>query len=223
MTDVPFKVKTSEESAAEAIYFLLLQSYLLQKPDVKDLYGLLLSHYQEYPQSLNILTKNDLIRIKRIQDDVKNNQYSLFQGTLDFSPGVPESLRKEKSEKSHRELCQDIVERRESLLEPLLGPLKFISTEHPTIFGPIDILAQNGDTIHIIEVKTKSADHSIVGQLMKYYVGMSLKIPIRHFDDVKMMALCPGYDKASYSGLGNIGASIMLLKSKPLEIKELKI
>jgi hypothetical protein len=167
----PFEaiVKTPEESEAISLYFLTLHSYLLQKSDLKDNYEMLVEHYTRHPKSLLILTKNDLIRLKRIQEDIVNNKYSLFSGTIDSNDNLPE-FKKEKNDIRHTILCDKIIEKKE-IIESITGPINYMSREHPTIFGPIDIVVQSEDTVFIIEVKTSRADHSIIGQVMKYFIA----------------------------------------------------
>jgi len=215
------KIKDPESASAEAIYFLVLHSYLLQKPDFKNYYEMLVDHYIKHPKSLQILTKNDLLRLKRIQDDVINNKYSLFSGNLNFNSDLPE-FKKEKNNIKHAELCNKIVDDKK-ILEALIGPINFLSREYPTPFGPIDIVAQSDDTVFVIEIKTSTADHSIIGQVMKYYIALSLKLIIRQYDDVKMITLCPGYDKTSYFGLKQVGARPLIINATSLEINELKM
>jgi hypothetical protein len=181
---------------------------------------MLLDHYTKYPKSLLVLTKNDLLRLKQIQEDIVNNRYSLFSGTLDFNNNLPE-FKKEKSDIKHAKLCDKLIEKTDTL-ESLVGPINYISREHPTPFGPIDIVVQSGDTAFVIEVKTYKADHAIIGQVMKYFIALSLKLIIRHYDDIKMITLCPGYDKASYFGLKQIGARPLIINTNSLEISELE-
>jgi hypothetical protein len=214
-------LKTALESTTEALYFRAFQSYLLQQPDLKDNYGMLLDHYKNHPDSFKALTKNDLLRIKQMQDDVQNNRYTLLCGSTNFSNDVIEALKKEKSDKRHKEICDGLIDRMHEIFTPVIGPIIYCSTEHPTMFGPIDIVLQSGETSYVIEVKTNTATHAIVGQVSKYFIGLSLKLITRHFDKVKMMTLCPGYDKASLAGLKRIGADPFILNTNTLEINRL--
>jgi hypothetical protein len=211
---------TAFESTASCLYYSLLHSYLLQKQDLRDSYDVLVDHYKTNPESLKILSKNDLIRLKKIQDDILNNRYTLFSGSLDLSVNLPE-FREEKGNVKHADLCNRIIGD-PKILESIIGPINYLSREHPTPFGPIDIVAQSLDTIYVIEVKTSKSDHSIIGQVMKYFIALSLKLIIKHYDNVKMITLCPGYDKASYFGLKQIGARPLIINTKTLEINELE-
>lgn len=206
-------MKPMAQIEAEALYFRMYHSYLLQKENLHDDYEMLRQHFHDHPGCFSSLTKNDLLRIKLVQEDIESDKHSLFTSQLDLSPGIPDALKKEKTKQNHKELCSTIIRSYSSLLEPFLGPEDFINREHPTMFGPVDIIAQSGQCMYVIEVKTVSADHSIIGQVMKYFVGMSLGLIKRFYDEVKMVTVCPGYDDASYKGLKSIGATLLLINS----------
>ena len=213
--------KTSDELEAEYLYFRLYNSYLLRTPDLRSNYVMLLDLWQKNPKSLRILSKNDLLRLQRVQSDIQNERYSLFSEGLNLSDPVPESLKTEKSQGLHRDLCMEILKRKE-LLEPFIGPIDYVNGEHPVKFGLIDILAVSGDTAYIIEVKTDSATHAIAGQVTKYFVGLSLTLSRKWVDDIKIITVCPGYDRVSQLQLGQIGAKCLVFSGyNPLEIKAL--
>lgn len=207
---------TSFEIDTEALFYRLLHSYLLQQPALQDNYAMLLDHYQKHVGSFKILRKHELLWLKKIQNDIKDNKLSLFSAPLDFSSAL-EILNKEKSDQSHKEICREIIKNK-ALVEPFTGPIKEMNVEHPVKFGFIDIIAYHERCVYIIEIKSKSADHSIIGQMMKYYIGMCLKLVLKMFDEVRMITLCPGYDQASFSGLKQIGALPLLISRKPLRI-----
>jgi hypothetical protein len=212
--------RSPDASEAEVFYFRLLHSYLLQQPDLHLNYEILLDVYNRAPEAFSIFTRNDLLRIKQIQDDIKTGRHTLFSGPLSLSTDIPDALRKEKSDHTHRQICREIAQH-PSVLEPHTGPIHFLNLEHPTQFGLIDILAQSEECAYIIEVKTKAADHSIIGQVQKYFVGMSLKLMYKTFDEIKILTVCPGYDQPSYQGLRHIGAKSLILRDNPLSINTL--
>jgi hypothetical protein len=207
---------TSFEIETDALFYRLLHSYLLQQPALKENYAMLLGHYHEHQESFKILKKHEILWLNQIQNDVKNNRLSLFSSPLDLSP-TSEILKKEKSDQSHKDICREIIRNKE-IIEPFTGPIKEMNIEHPVRFGFIDLIAYSNRRVYIIEIKSKSADHSIVGQMMKYYVGMCLKLVLKLFDEVKMITLCPGYDQSSFSGLKQMGAIPLIISKKPLRI-----
>ena len=70
----------------------------------------------------------------------------------------------------------------------------------------------------MIEVKTEPAEHDIIGQVMKYFIGLSLKLILRHFNEVKMITLCPGYNEMAFKGLQQIGALPLLINPKNFRV-----
>lgn len=203
----------------KALYFRLYRSYLLRSPDLNQNYDMLLDHYNQYPNSFSVLSKKDLLRIKQIQKDIQENRHSLFSFPIDLNNDIPEALKREKSSKTHKEFCKAIA-KDPYILEPYTGHPEFVNLEHPTIYGPIDVIIYSNKCAYIIEIKTEAADHSIIGQVMKYYIGMSLKLSLGFFDDVKIICLCPGYDRMSYSNLKRIGAQCLILKDNPISIEK---
>jgi len=210
---------TNEELETEALFFRLLNSYLLQRPCLKDDYGMLLNHYKKHKETFHILRPAYIQWIGNIQDDLHNNRYSLLSGNMSFDETIPEAIKKEKTSQKHSEICHELVKRKKELLEPFTGPLQSMNFEQPTIYGPIDIYAQNGSVAYVIEVKTNTADHSIIGQVMKYYIGLCHKLILKMFEEVKTMTVCPGYDSISLKGLKRIGTTPILFEGNPINTK----
>lgn len=211
-------------NSSEALLFFhkLYRSYLLQDQYIKENYEILKDIYNKSPESFSVFSKKDILRIKQIQDDIKNNQFTLFSGSVNLNSDIPESLKKEKTDKKHKELCLEIIKNR-NLLEKYTGTIHDLNREHPTRFGPVDIIIRNNRCIYVIEVKTKAADHSIIGQVQKYFIGISLKFILNIYDEVKIITLCPGYDETSYKGLKRINALPLILNSNPIKIKKLQL
>jgi hypothetical protein len=212
-------IKTiNEESTTEVLFYFALHSFLLQRTDFKDKFEMLRNQYQEHPTTFKIFSKPQLLWIKKMQDSYKTNSFTLFEE-------VPLCLEKytpprgSKSEQKHHDLCMDIWKNRTTTIEPYTGPIDSTCYEFPVIYGNIDLLVQSKRIIHIIEVKTETATHAIVGQVMKYYVGMCLKLFLKLFDEIKMITICPGYDQASFDGLRQIGATPLIIDSKSLIVK----
>ena len=209
---------TNAEIDTEALFFRLLHSYLLQRNTIQEDFGMVLDHYNDYPESFRVLKPTYLRWLEKIQEDVKSGRYTLFSGALASNDIFLESLKREKSDQKHKDICRNLILRKDDILAPITGPIDDINVEHPTIFGPIDIYVRSGACAYIIEVKSCSADHSIIGQVMKYYVAICLKLILKLYEEVKMITICPGYDKASFNGLKQIGAQPLVMCGKPLKI-----
>jgi hypothetical protein len=199
----------SEDITTEALYYRAHHSFLLQSPEFRTDFELLTHQYQSFPESFKVLSKPDVIRIRQMQDSYRTGRFTLFDLVPDLSmPNFPTSG---KSDRKHGELCMEIWKRRESVLEPHTGLIDSACLEYPVRFGKVDLMVQSGSCAYIVEVKTETADHAIVGQVMKYFVGMCLKLILKMFNEIKIITLCPSYDEASMLGLRQIGAKALIL------------
>lgn len=201
----------------EALFFLAYNSFLLQKSDFKSYFEMLVDNYKHSKGSFKQFTKIELLRIKQMQDAYKTGKISIFESSI-----IPISdiiiQGKYKSEKNHRDLCKELYLKRKESLEPFIGHIDSICFEFPIIYGNIDLMAICNKIAYIIEVKSTSADHAIVGQVMKYFIGLSLKLNLRHFNEVRMVTICPGYDEPSYKGLKQVGAQSLIVDPKSFKV-----
>jgi hypothetical protein len=197
----------------EALFFLAYNSFLLQKPEFKDYFEMLVDDYKHSKDSFNQFSKLELLKIKQMQDSYKTGKISIFEvSKMTESDIIMQG--NYKSEKNHKDLCRELYLNREKSLEPFIGKIDNICFEFPIIYGNIDLMAICNKIAYIIEVKSTSADHSIIGQMMKYFVGLSLKLNLRHFNEVKMVTICPGYDEPSYKGLKQVGSQSLIVDPK---------
>lgn len=176
--------------------------------------------YHKNPNSYRIFSREQLLTIKKIQEDIKNDTYTLFPGSLNLSDNYPESLNREKTDTSHVNLCMKLA-RTKKLFEPFTGSIDYINLEHPTRFGPVDIMIISDMIAYVIELKTTPATHAIIGQVMKYWIGMSLNLILKFYNTVKIITICPGYDENAYKGLKRVNALPLMISENPLSIKEL--
>ena len=207
----------SEEKTSECLYYRAYRSFLLQSPEFNIDFQLLQKQRSDFPDSFSLLTDKDQIRLRQMQSAFYTGRFVIFEGcTYEFSniilpdPG--------KSDKNHKELVNEIYKQRAVILEPYTGPIEDACIEYPVIDGFVDLMAQSNRCAYIIEVKTSTADHAIIGQTMKYYVGVSLQLVLKFFNDVKIITICPGYDPASYRGLKQIGATILSINTENMKV-----
>ena len=215
--------KSPSEIITRELFFRLYFSYLLRSKDFNYNYDLLIEQYNLCPDSFKILNKYDLLKLKQIQDDKKNDKYSLFSGTLDFSEELSSIVVEEKKKEKHKDLCDNIVKEKDTILQKIFSrPITYCSREHPTRFGPIDIVIEDDDSCaYIIEVKTETAQYQIVSQASKYFIGLSLKLNLGFFNRVEIITMAPGYKEETLRGLQQIGAKPLLIYNNPLKIKEI--
>jgi hypothetical protein len=205
------------ENTAEALFFMTYHSFLLQEQDFIDNFEMLLDHYKHFPESFKNFKKLEILRIAQMQNAYKKGRIVLFEGTDCTQLTDPPQIN-EKSDKNHRELCSGIYLNRDKLIEPYTGSIDNACLEFPTLYGNIDIMVQSGSCAYVIEVKTVPAEHDIIGQVMKYFIGLSLKLILKHFDEVKMITLCPGYNSIAFKGLQQIGALPLIINPRNFQI-----
>jgi hypothetical protein len=192
-------------------------AFLVQDGRFKDFFEMLKDQYQRYPESFKKLTKADILRIKIMQDSYDTNTFRLFDGPcLELNTPVPG--RGEKSEKKHFELIKEVYKRKESTLEPHTGIIESACLEYPVRYGNIDLMVISNNVGWILEFKTETADHSIVGQLMKYFIGLSLQLINKFFNDIRMIAICPGYEQSTYNSLKGMGVRPLVVESKSFKV-----
>ena len=206
-----------EEKTTECLYYMAFNSFLLQKPEFEVYFQLLKNQLESFPGSDGILSPKDKTRLDLMRKSFLTRSFSLFEGVLDFSASsfLPDPG---KSEKPHMELVRDIYRSRESVIEPFTGPIREACFEYPVLDGFVDLMVQSGPCAHIIEVKTSLADHAIIGQVMKYYIGMCLKFNLKFFDEVKIVTICPGYDQAAVRGLKQVKATVLSLDTSTMNV-----
>jgi hypothetical protein len=201
----------------EALFFRAFHSFLLQKPEFIDNFEMFLDQYKNEPETFKQFNKPELLRIKQMQDAYKSGHINLFNGA-DISQ-YSDPPKGEKSEKNHKELCMGIYLHKEQTLEPYTGPISQACFEFPVIYGDIDLMIQSNMCAYVVEVKSQPAEHDIIGQVMKYYVGLSLKLILKHFNEVKMITICPGYNQSAYNGLRQIGALPLIIDPQNFNVR----
>ena len=189
----------------------------MQSPEFHMNFELLQKQYSENPESFKTLHKLDVLRLIQMQETFNTGVYSPFKGhSIDFSSIIAPIMAN--VPQKHKDLVLAIYKNKEQTLEPYMGPVEDACPEYPILYGNIDLMARNGDCAYIIEVKTDPANHAIVGQVMKYYIGMCLQLSLKFFRDVKIITICPGYDQAACNGLRQIGATMLLIDPVTLKV-----
>lgn len=82
--------------------------------------------------------------------------------------------------------------------------------QHSTYYGDIDILAKDENSIYIIELKKDVANHSIVGQVLKYALHFQKRLIYNLFNDVKIITIAGSYTNYAFNQLKAIGANTLI-------------
>ena len=209
----------SEESTTECLYYRAFNSFLLQEPMFRSNFEMLNEQFIKHPKSFRFLLKNEVLRIIQMEDAFKTGTFNLFCGnTIDFTETILPKI--DNVGVKHRELVLSIYQDRERSLVPYIGPIDDACPEYPVLYGDIDLMVLSNKCAYAIEFKTDTASHAIIGQVMKYYIGLCLKFNLKFFNDVKLITICPGYDQAAYKGLRQLGATLLLVDPKTLKVSK---
>ena len=209
----------AEESTTECLYYRAFNSYLLQEKHFKSNFDMLQQQFSEHPKSFKIFSKNEVLRLVQMEQAYRTNTFNLFSGnTLEFNNIILPKI--ENVLVDHQELVFHTYQNREISLIPHTGPIDDACPEYPVLYGFVDLMVLSGKCAYAIEFKTDTASHSIVGQVMKYYIGLSLLFNLKFFNEVKLITICPGYDQAAYNGLRQIGATMLLVDPKTLKVSK---
>lgn len=208
----------SEESTTDCLYHRAYRSFLLQDRDFKDNFEILAYQYYHFPETFKIFSQNDVRRLIQMQEAFRTGIFNLFKGiSLDFSNTVLPKM--EDVDQPHQDLVRKVYEN--GSLEKYTGPIKSTCPEYPVLYGNIDLMTIAGDCAYVIEFKTDTANHAIIGQVTKYYIGLSLQLNLKYFNDIKIITVCPGYDQVSLKGLKQIGVITLLVDPGTLKLSEL--
>lgn len=208
----------NEKTTTECLYFKAYRSFLLQDPDFKTNFEMLAHQYYHYPSSFKIFSQNEVQRLIQMQEAFRTGVFNLFKGVpLDFSNTVLPKM--DNIDQSHQDLIREVYQSK--ALDRYIGTDTDICLEYPVIYGNIDLMAIADQCAYVVEFKTDTATHAIIGQVMKYYIGLSLKFNLRFYNDVKIITVCPGYDPIALKGLKQIGATTLLVDSKTLKVSEI--
>lgn len=211
----------SQSSITECLFYRAHRSFLLQDPSFVVDFEILQQQYKNYPNSFKIFTKNEVLRLVQMERTYKTGVFNLFQNTPFTMNDIILPPRNEETNQNHRELVSEIYKNRENSIIPYTGGIDDACPEYPVLYGNIDLLIMHKKCAYAIEVKTDTATHAIVGQLIKYYIGLNLQFSLKYFNDVKLITICPGYDQATHIGLKQIGATILLINPTSLKVSKI--
>jgi len=207
----------NEKTTTECLFYRAFRSFLLQDSDFKINFEMLAHQYYQFPDTFNIFSQNEVQRLIQMQEAFRTGIFNLFKGIpLDFSNITLPKM--DNIEQTHQDLIREVY--KSGALEKYTGLVEEVCLEYPVNYGNIDLMAIANNCAYVIEFKTDTATHAILGQVMKYYIGLCLKFNLKFFKDVKIITVCPGYDSIALKGLKQIGATTLLVDSKTLKVSE---
>jgi hypothetical protein len=208
----------NQESTTECLYYRAYRTFLLQDPEFKTNFELLAYQYYNYPWTFKIFSQNDVHRLIRMQEAFKTGVFNLFKG-ISFDHPTTILPKMGDINQSHYELIRGVYQ--SGALEKYTGPIDHTCLEYPVPYGNIDLMIISNNCAYVVEFKTDTANHAIIGQVIKYYIGLNLQLILKYFNDVKIITICPGYDQAALNGLKQIGATALLVEPKSLKLSKI--
>ena len=192
------------------LYFQLKNAYLMNNQENINLYhGAILRCLR--PENRHVvesaLTLKQIRDLKNLLHAIKFNiWYSDFSAPqcdlLDrYLKDVDSTLWYEEEKELEDVLCQQFHK-----FNTMMGTnIKVQERQFETDYGKIDILGQEGRTMHIIELKKDVANHKIIGQMLKYALHFQKRLIYNLYDDVKLTCVAGNYSDYCYNQLKSLG------------------
>lgn len=176
----------------------------------KSLINKVLQKNKEVFDSLNDYKKSELQKLIKISN-TGSSPITLLE---EIPPGnIVEIFSKSEYEIPEKELNDSIFEGNISKINELINRnLRVISQEHQAgNFGFVDITAKDdeNDEFWILELKTGTANHKVIGQVAKYIQYFEGRLMTKNFEKVRALTVCGGYDNYSLRELKKIGVNTL--------------
>jgi len=96
--------------------------------------------------------------------------------------------------------------------------------EHPCDpYGRVDMLYMGSTTAYPVEVKRKTGEHDIVGQVLKYALALRFKLHYHHYDEVQPVTICAGYNPHTLKELKANGVLPLIYSGSTSTLKVSKV
>jgi RecB family endonuclease NucS len=180
----------------ESLFYQFYNAILLGSPDIQIFYEILQDEYNHDEKQFDFLQDNGCWEILvKLIEVVKNK---LTVKNLNFDNKIilsPQEAEEKSSVDYEYELIKIILQSKDSLAN-ILGATKqfyFYNFEHPTLFGKVDLVAQDGMTMYLIETKRDEAKHDVVSQIDKYILDFKLKLNLKLWNNVIGVVIANGF------------------------------
>lgn len=163
-----------------------------------------------YPEKIRRLN----IMIKSITDNlpvynVILNEFSSFNKSISFGSNV--------EIKEEEDLKREIINNEDKISKLLNMDIRLYGIEFPTKYGDCDLVFKGENSIVVIELKNDEADHSILGQVLKYGKYFLEKTSMKHWDYVYGITIAKKYNQYNLSQIKSCNIlPIQWSKSKDL-------
>lgn len=194
----------------EALYYSLYNSTLLGKIDDSKMFlDLLRFEYQHNEKSFEILNDGRLDHLGQLSYSIENG---LIVKNFNYKDDGVDTVDKDENQfVTEKELVIRICKGDElKLLFNCSNDFYIYNLEHPTLFGKIDIVAQDKLTTYIIEAKKSHARYGVISQIDKYMLDFKLKLNLKHYNNIVGVVIANGY-------IGNVSSELVKIGVVPVK------
>lgn len=206
-------------SMGRFLYCMLKQSLDVEK-NLKQgkLYANLFKQY--FPESEDrqflrevLLTAKQWEDLKRLIEIVKTGK--IETDFIDASIKDTKSIHNQKLSEYEKQMTAKMIANPEPL-KKLLGFETIVDKTTEMImaeFGKCDLVIRTDSELYVIEVKDETADHKVVGQIMKYINGGILLMKSSAYQWVNGVVVAPGYTSDALVALRSINVKPLMFMS----------
>lgn len=205
-------------TTAETLYYQIYNSVLLGKTDDAKMYlHFLREEYDESPKKFEPLLEDDRWdHLKKLGNVIDNDlEVKNFEKIEECTETI---IKQEDATKinNQTELVKSIGLAKEQLRTLIQAEEDFsiIDLEQETLYGRVDMVAQDKHTIYPIEVKTSMADHSVIYQVDKYIRSFKLGLLRKIYQQVVGIVIANNFLDYVLKELPRIGAVAISYKLK---------
>lgn len=186
----------SNSSDVETLYYMLDFSVLKFDLEEAQLYLQMLRHEYELDEtSFDVLQDGRFEHLQELSQQVENGWTvkSFDVSSLKDIPSIKEDKFQVDKEK---ELFGHLWRNREILKNELRAGRDFriVSEQQKVLFGTVDVVAQDQETLFVIELKRDAVKHDIVGQVEKYMFDFRKNLIYKFWKKVAAVVIANAFE-----------------------------
>jgi RecB family endonuclease NucS len=188
----------------ECLFYKFYNAVLLGSPDSQIFYEILQDEYKKDEEQFRFLQEDERWDIlTKLIETVKNK---LVVKNFDFDAKmnlISQDAEEKSSVEYEYDLIKIILQNKDCLAHILESSpdFCFYNVEHPTLFGRVDIVAQDKKTMYLIETKRNEAKHDVISQIDKYILDFNLKLSLKLWNKVVGIVIANGFPQYVFQEL----------------------
>lgn len=202
----------------DTFYHFCYYAYLRGNRKETAMYFDLLRDEYKHSGRIDSLSKEQYKNLKEIRQ-------ALATGMLPNKLWVDDDVIAPKSSAGNEAKQVELVRRiHKESLHDLCGALGqevyLLNLEHPCPpYGRVDMLYMSDDTAYPLEVKTKTGEHDIIGQILKYSLYMKFKLHYHVYSRVRPVTICAAYEPHVLRDLKANGVETLVYSERNEKLK----